>query len=105
MADIHDAAEIKRHVRVYMMVFGALAVLTVVTVAVGYLHMPFAPALIAALLIASIKAGLVAAYFMHLISEKKIILWTLVLTFVFLLFMFGLFVSAYQDQEGVFGTI
>lgn len=105
MADLHDAAEIKRHVRIYMIVFGALGVLTVVTVGVGYLHMPFAPALIAALLIASVKAGLVAAYFMHLITEKKIILWTLVLTFVFLLFMFGLFVLAYQDQEGIFGSI
>jgi cytochrome c oxidase subunit 4 len=105
MAELHDAAEIKRHVRIYLTVFGALAVLTIVTVSVGYLHLPIAPALIAALLIASIKAGLVAAYFMHLISERKIIMWMLVLTFVFLLFMFGLFVTAYKDQQGIFDSI
>lgn len=90
--------EVKKHVRVYVTVFGALAVLTVVTVAVAYLHLPIWPALIIALIIATIKGGLVASYFMHLISEKKVIYWVLAVTFVFLLCMFLLFISAHEDQ-------
>ena len=35
------------------------------------------------MVIASIKGSLVACYFMHLISEKKIIYWVLALTVVF----------------------
>ncbi len=91
--------DVKKHVRVYLTVFGALAVLTVVTVAVGYLRLPIWPALIIALIIATVKGGLVAGYFMHLISEKKVIYWILAVTFVFLLCMFILFVSAYHDQS------
>lgn len=95
-----DVDEIRRHVRVYLIVFGALAVLTIVTVAVGYLHLPIVPALLAALFIAAIKAGLVASYFMHLISEKKVIYAILVMTGVFLVAMFLLFTFAYFDQDG-----
>ena len=91
--------EVKKHVRVYLTVFGALAVLTVVTVGVGYLRLPIWPALIIALIIATVKGGLVAGYFMHLISEKKVIYWILAGTFVFLICMFILFISAYHDQS------
>ncbi len=100
MAQTHTAEEVRKHVRVYLMVFGALAVLTIVTVAVGYLHLPIVPALIVGLLIASVKAGLVAAYFMHLVSERKVIYGVLIMTGLFLLFMFILFISAYADQDG-----
>ncbi len=101
MADVSHAEDIKKHVRVYMMVFGALAVLTVVTVAVAYLHLSPWPALIVALIIASVKGSLVAAYFMHLISEQKVIRWILIMTGVFLACMFAIFISAYYDQVGV----
>ena len=96
----HSVEEIRKHVRVYMMVFGSLAVLTIVTVAVGYLELPILPALIAALFIACIKGGLVASYFMHLIDEKKLIYWLLIATVFFLFVMFTLFISAYNSQEG-----
>jgi len=36
-----------------------------------------------ALLIATIKGSLVACYFMHLISEKKLIYWVMALTVAF----------------------
>jgi cytochrome c oxidase subunit 4 len=84
-----------------MIVFGSLAVLTVVTVAVAYLDLPIWPALILALLIASVKGGLVGGYFMHLSTEKKIIYWVLMLTAGLLLFMFLIFISAHHDQEGL----
>lgn len=83
------------------MVFGSLAVLTIVTVAVGYMELSIWPALIVALAIATLKSGLVAAHFMHLITEQKMILHLLILTFVFLGIMFILFISAYNDQEGL----
>lgn len=66
-----SVADIKAHVRVYLLVFGALAVFTVVTVAVSYLDVSISTAILIALLIASVKASLVACYFMHLISERK----------------------------------
>ncbi|MEO6027080.1 MAG: cytochrome C oxidase subunit IV family protein [Candidatus Binatia bacterium] len=76
----HDPAEIDKHVRTYIMVFATLLVLTAVTVAVSYLHLEVHQAIAVALVIASIKASLVALFFMHLISERQVILWILALT-------------------------
>jgi len=75
--------EIKRHARVYITVFAALAILTVVTVAVSYLDLATPAAVTVALIIASIKATLVAGYFMHLIGERTIIYSILSLTAIF----------------------
>jgi cytochrome c oxidase subunit IV len=77
------AADIDRHVRVYITVFVALMALTIITVAISYLHLPLVMAVTAALLVATIKGSLVACYFMHLISEKKLIYAVLALTAVF----------------------
>ena len=74
------AADIDRHVRVYITVFVALMVLTIITVAVSYLHLPPAMAITVALFVATIKGSLVACYFMHLISEKRLIYAVLVIT-------------------------
>jgi cytochrome c oxidase subunit 4 len=76
----HDPAEIDRHVRVYMIVFVALMALTIVTVAVSYLDLPPAMAIAVALFVATIKGSLVACYFMHLISEKRLVYAVLVIT-------------------------
>ena len=82
------SADIDKHVRIYILVFVSLMVLTLVTVAVSYLHLPLAMAIGVALLIASIKGTLVACYFMHLISEKKLIYTVLGLTvFLFLVLL------------------
>ena len=77
------AADIDRHVRVYITVFVSLMVLTLVTVGVSRFHFPVPVAVTLALLVATVKGSLVACYFMHLISEKKLILAVLVLTAVF----------------------
>lgn len=79
----HDPAEIDKHVRIYIMVFATLMVLTVVTVAVSYLHLEIHEAVAIALVIASIKASLVALFFMHLVSERQVVLLILALTGVF----------------------
>ena len=71
--------DIKQHIKVYVMVFVALGVLTFVTVAVSYLRLPTAAAITVAMIVATVKASLVAGYFMHLLSEEKVILWLLAL--------------------------
>lgn len=79
----HSPEEIRQEVRRYLVVFVALATLTVVTVAVSYLNLPHAAAVALALLIASMKGSLVACYFMHLIDERRVIYALLTLTAVF----------------------
>jgi len=85
MDDHHasHAAEIDKHVRTYIVVFATLMVLTLVTVAISYLHLEVHYAIAAALLIAACKASLVALFFMHLISERQVIILILALTAVF----------------------
>jgi cytochrome c oxidase subunit 4 len=82
-AAVDHAADIDRRVKVYIGVFAALMVLTIVTVAVSRFHLPLPMAVAVALVVATIKGSLVACYFMHLISEKKLIYAVLVLTTVF----------------------
>jgi cytochrome c oxidase subunit IV len=86
---MHEVTEetAKKQVKIYITVFVALAILTVVTVAISYLRLPVKLAIIAALLVAVFKSSLVAAFFMHLTTEKKIILSILVLTIFFFLML------------------
>ncbi len=80
----HSPEEIKKEMRVYLAVFGGLAALTGLTVWACYgLRLPVHTAIMVALSIASIKGFLVAAFFMHLLSEKKVIYGILVLTVAF----------------------
>ena len=67
------AVDIDKHVRIYITVFVALMALTIVTVAISRLHLPVHLAVTVAMFVAIIKGSLVAGYFMHLISEKKLI--------------------------------
>ena len=94
--DAH-AEDVKKHVRVYVTVFVALMFLTLVTVTVSYLHLAVGVAITVALIIATIKASLVASYFMHLITEKKLIFATLILTGLFFVALMFLPVSHYLD--------
>ena len=62
------------HIRRYLLVFVALIIGTAFTVWASYIHFPSREINIGvALLIACCKAFLVAGYFMHLVSEKKMI--------------------------------
>ena len=76
----HSHADLDRHLRAAYIVFGALLVLTGVTVGVSYLHLPPYQAIALALVIALVKGSLVAAWFMHLVSERQLILAVLGLT-------------------------
>ena len=95
------AVDIDRHVRVYITVFVALMVLTIVTVAISYLHLPLAMAVTVALLVATVKGTLVACYFMHLISEKKLIYAVLVLTAVFFVVLLALPIFTVNNGFGI----
>jgi cytochrome c oxidase subunit 4 len=95
------AQEVRKHVKIYIFVFMALAFLTIVTVLVSYLKLAILPAVIVALFIASIKASLVALFFMHLIDEKKLIYAALIVTAVFLLALLFLPLTGLWDSTGV----
>jgi len=99
MSDPHSI-DVDKHVKVYIMVFVSLMVLTLITVAVSYLHLPVHQAIAVALVIATIKGSLVACYFMHLISEKKLILWVMVLTVVFFIVLLLVPVFTVADRIG-----
>ena len=89
------------HVRRYLYVFYALLFGTLVTVGASYI--PFgnhAINIAVALVIACGKAFLVAGFFMHLVAERKVIYWVLVLTATFVVVMVGLIMFAHDDQQG-----
>jgi cytochrome c oxidase subunit 4 len=95
------AVDIDRHVRIYITVFVALMALTIITVAISRLHLPVPMAVSVALLVAVIKGSLVACYFMHLISEQKLIYAVLVLTAVFFAVLLALPVLTTSDSFGI----
>ncbi len=97
----HTAEDIKKSVRTYMVVFAALAALTVVTVAVSYLEAETPMAIALALVIATAKASLVAMFFMHLIDERKAIYWILILTAVFFVVLMLVPFGTVSDTTGM----
>jgi cytochrome c oxidase subunit 4 len=100
----HSAHDVKESVKRYLFVFYALLFGTMITVAASYIHFGHRSINIAvALFIATVKAFLVAGYFMHLISEKKLIYSILAFTGFFFAGMMYLTVWS-RDQIPV-GTI
>jgi cytochrome c oxidase subunit IV len=91
------AVDVDKHVRVYITVFVALMVLTIVTVAVSRFHFPVPIAVSVALIVAIVKGSLVACYFMHLISEKKLIYAVLALTAFFFVALLALPIFTVSD--------
>jgi cytochrome c oxidase subunit 4 len=84
MSDPHDTHDFQKSVKRYLFVFYALIVGTVVTVMASRLHINSVALTVAiALFIACVKGFLVAGYFMHLISEKKMIYGILLATVFF----------------------
>jgi cytochrome c oxidase subunit 4 len=76
-------------VRPYMIVFGTLLALTLVTVAASYLDLATTPSVMLGLAIATVKASLVAMFFMHLKTERPMVYWPLGLTAVFFVALIG----------------
>ena len=86
--------DLVHHITHYRNVFVYLLIGTALTVAASYLEFnvkdSIAGAIFIGLLIASIKGYLVAANFMHLNSEKKMIYWILMLTVFFLVLLLSI---------------
>jgi caa(3)-type oxidase subunit IV len=104
---------IQKHVRGYLMVGALLLTFTAVTVALSYVdfgalfsslfHVNLSTAqgrkanITVAVLVATFKAGLVAAIFMHLAAEKRLIYRILIFTGFFVLGLFWLTLLAWYD--------
>lgn len=86
-----------KEVNTYLFVFACLAFLTVVTVLVSRLHLGLAGNITVALIIATFKASLVACFFMHLVSEKKLIYGVLILAAIFLIGLIALLLGGHHD--------
>jgi cytochrome c oxidase subunit 4 len=92
------AHDVSHHVRKYLMVGGALLAFTAITVFLSYVDFGTMKGNVAvALLVATFKAGLVAAIFMHLSAEKKTIYRILIFTGFFVLGLFWLTYLAWYD--------
>ena len=74
----------------YVMVWAALMVLTVVTLAVWKTDLSHAGRVVVALTIATVKAALVAVFFMHLWEEQGIARLVLVVSALFVALLIGL---------------
>ena len=73
MNDAKPHSHEKHSVRGYLVIYFALLAGTVLTVWASYIDLGHHWNIVLALVIACVKAFLVAGYFMHLISEKKMI--------------------------------
>ena len=70
----HDSQTHETHsIKGYLFVYFALLVGTILTVWASYIDLGHHWNIVVALIIACVKAFLVIAYFMHLISERKMI--------------------------------
>ena len=89
--DDHGHHDVSKHVRKYLMVGALLLIFTVITVALSYFDFGSHKANIAVgMLVATFKAFLVAAIFMHLSAEKQLIYRVLIFTVFFVLGLFWL---------------
>ena len=97
----HDMSSHETHsVRGYIFVFLALIAGTVLTVWASFIRFGSAEINIAvALTIATVKAFLVVAYFMHLISERKMIYLVMGFTAFFFAALMGLTVWSLQPNS------
>jgi cytochrome c oxidase subunit IV len=111
--DPHALEHVAKHVRTYLMVGATLLAFTAITVALSYVDFGVLFSHIfrtnlseasgrkanvtVALLVAVFKAGLVAAIFMHLSAEKRLVYRILYFTGFFVLGLFWLTYLAWYD--------
>jgi cytochrome c oxidase subunit IV len=94
----HTVDHFSHHVRRYLYVFYALLFGTLITVGASYIQFGHPAVNIGvALVIALGKATLVACYFMHLISERKMIYFIMAFTAVFFMGLMFLTLWTFGD--------
>src|SRR5438477_11003779 len=93
---------IQKYVRGYLMVGALLLTFTAVTVALSYVDFATRKANIGiAMLVATLQAGAVAAVFMHLAADTRLIYRILIFTGFFVLGLFWLIFLAWYDYPVV----
>jgi caa(3)-type oxidase subunit IV len=96
--DEHAAHNVAKHVRKYLLVGLTLIVFTAITVGLSYINFGTQKVNVGiAMAVATFKALLVAAIFMHLSNEKRLIYRILVFTGFFVLGLFFLTYLAWYD--------
>ncbi len=96
-ADDH-AHDVAKHVRKYLWIGGLLLACTILTVFLSYVDFGSHKAnMIVGMLVATFKAGLVAAIFMHLAAEKQLIYRILLFTVFFVAGLFWLTYLAWYN--------
>ncbi len=106
MSGHHEHEHHGPSLNVYLTIFGCLAVLTVLTVAVSRLNLNPAAAVVVAIAIAISKASLVVAFFMHLKYEvaRALYLMCVVPTVLTILLLFALLPDVGMVEPGVAGA-
>lgn len=95
-----DPAEVRKHIRTYLMIGAALLVFTAITVAASFISLGVAGNVALALVIATAKGSMVAAIFMHLNHEKLWVYGSLVLTVAFFVVLMFIPLLTTADQIG-----
>jgi cytochrome c oxidase subunit 4 len=102
MSDHSD--DVSKHIRGYLIIGGTLLIGTILTVMASYMDLGHHWNIVLALVIATVKASLVALFFMHLISEKQMIYTVLGFTVFFFISLMFLTISAYNDHPALTTT-
>lgn len=97
MSDHAHDHDVSKHIRGYLIIGGTLILGTVLTVLASYIDLGHHWNIILALVIATVKASLVALFFMHLISEKQMIYTVLTFTAFFFIGLMFLTIGAYHS--------
>jgi caa(3)-type oxidase subunit IV len=98
MSDSADPAELQKHVKKYLIIGGILLLGTIFTVALAFYEFPsHSMNIIVGMIVATIKASLVALIFMHLNHEQPLIYKVLAFTTAFAIVLFTLFIFSNDD--------
>src|SRR6266850_5182924 len=98
MNEAHSPEHFSHHIKRYLYVFYALIFGTIITVGASFINFgSYSINIAVALTIAIGKAFLVAGYFMHLISERKMIYGILAFTAFFFIGLMALTMWHYHD--------
>ena len=90
---------VHQQIKNYVIIFGLLMILTVVTVLLSRLQVQVGFGVALALIVAGIKGSLVAGIFMHMFTEKiSVVNLVLIFSGIFFLVMIGLILFGYFDS-------
>ena len=98
-----SAQDIKQEVKKHLLIYGLLLFLTAVNFIVSKLSLLGDQTVFFVLTLAFVQGILIAGYFMHLISERKLIHFVLIITVIFFLGL--LFLPVMQFWGKLFGTV